>query len=74
MDIYEKALLGLDKEEPHKAVNKGFRMCNRENNNIGLQYYEQEKRGFNSDYDKRHLLENNYNTYPRDNERELCVN
>ena len=49
-------------------------MCNRENNNIGLQYYEQEKRGLNSDYDERHLLENNYNTYPRDNERELCVN
>ena len=58
MEMYENALInGVESV----AVNKGFRFTK----SLGLQMYRQEKRGVNSDYDKRHLLENKINTYPR---------
>ena len=71
MEMYDQSLF---KNTVHQATNKGFRMCKTINNNIGLQYYEQTKRGVNPNYNKRHVFENKINTYPRDNVRVLCNN
>ena len=59
MEKFEGALF---KNKEYEAVNKGFRFA--QDKELGLQKYEQRKRGVNGDYDKRGLLKNGINTYP----------
>lgn len=46
------------------VTNMGFRFAH--NKSLGFQKYSQTKRGVNSDYDKRGLLDNGINTFPLD--------
>jgi len=62
MDMFTSALF---EGKVHEATNRGFRKATGRGNTLGYQLYEQTKRGVNSDYDKRHVMKNKVNTYPR---------